>query len=249
MPLDQHDENSDEPILRDLIKRAKGYNRTMAEFAEVCGTNAILCSRIASGIKVRLTEDLLRRFHENQAVDANISWEDWVKASQTQGIQQRAQWPDVITAFLAKRGIALQIENSIEFGNDYIDTQLRTECDLIINLIKLKKRWSFFAPRYGFTRMSFDRTKGSKITAMRSCHCEKIFLQDAWFPKTMSKEKTSFVFTRRELMKLFIEEFGEGKFKNDFSIIFVKPGLSNNVTIEEYMMNGEEYPDSIFSQE
>ena len=90
--------------------------------------------------------------------------------------------------------------------------------------------------------------KNNERVTIGAFHCERVFLQDAWFPKTLSKEKTTFVFTNGKAMEVFIEEFGQGKYKNDFSIIFVNSDTSNNIKIEEYQMNGEDYPNSIFSQ-
>ena len=58
----------------EYVVKAKGANRTMAQFAEECGIGASTLSRIANGkIRKPLTEEVIRSIYEHRDEESNIT--------------------------------------------------------------------------------------------------------------------------------------------------------------------------------
>lgn len=64
-----------------LIKKAKGVDRTMADYAKSCGVSPSMFSRIANGnISQPLSWEILIKIFENACEDSRVTWVELLEA-------------------------------------------------------------------------------------------------------------------------------------------------------------------------
>ncbi len=255
--------------LSELIKRAKGVNRTMAEYAKDCNATAVKCSRIATGKTIEhLSIDLLRQLYLNQDIDSGISWNDWITANgmkcketaenagddtniiRTGYIRKARPSFERVFSSLVDRGVLFRTEKNdiinFPFNENYRDSY-QDAASRVVSLVDGGKIWRFVNSEA--ILLESQNYSNGKFT-YETIYQHLIFLQDAWFPETFRNVKNSFLFSDRSAMEKFIHFYKNGKFINEFSVILVTSNDESGMDeIKEYKMNGEEYPESVFLKE
>ncbi len=256
--------------LRDLIKKAKGSNRTMAQYAEECGVSASTLSRIANAkINSAVSEELIRSLYEHQDPECDISLDSWMRANgmrrksdrtrddfryqQMQRMRERrdreVRMERAITNSLTDRGIMLQkmsrqmvrCDQNTRFG-------LERRSDLTLHMPDGEYFWNFFI--YA-VRIDEDnpRYKNREIELRQLVRhivetSSSVFLLDAWDPEIMANEKISFVFPDEDVMNAFIQCLEGAKVHNKFSVVLMD--REGEHVLKEVNLRGEEDTDSLF---
>lgn len=256
--------------LQELIKKAKGANRTMAQYAEACGVSASTLSRIANGkINSAISEDLLRALFEHQDPEAEISIEAWMRANgmrrKTDRMRADARYErmnerrdrevrmnHVIINSLMDRGIMLQrMPRGFDRDNRQLGFPMQRSGDLSLYMPEGDYYWNLFiyAMRIDEDSPRMQSKAGEIRFLLRHIieTASTIFLRDAWLPETMEKEKTTFVFPDEDIFAAFLDSLKYAKVHGQFSVILMD--REGERILKEVDLGGVEVKDSLFQRE
>lgn len=249
--------------LADEIMRAKGIDRTMAEFAAVCGVSPTTFSRIANGtIAKPLDKDLIAKIVENTA-NQDVTYRSLMRAN---GMVPKSD--DTPTRQLSRKRREdeekrkKKIESIIAkelFDRGYtISKILRTDHSEAPSLLKTSRfgralnfRLRFglriigFAPEYWYFSNYLYTVKKhddpERYKRMLSIEVNDVlydyvavFLRDIWEPEAFENSKYSIVMIDKGLFDEFLQLIEGVKFKNEFSLILVD--LEKEIVIEEKIL-------------
>lgn len=247
--------------LGNLLKKAKGSNRTMAEYAKECGVSPSTFSRIATGkITQPLSFETVVNIWKNADPEANMIFitllhaNGFVEKSFAERKEKRrpGSFERDEAQFNTEREIKNIIMEELLDRDLEVVSQRRIHLDENVPAIisgagrsRLILRIKGYEPKYWFIEaMSYIGVKrgfyGEEPVPEIDFECEaglmfhdsaEIFLKDAWEPERMEKVQVSFAFTDIETLEAFYSKMKSGKVNGWFSLILVD--LESQVVLEE----------------
>lgn len=212
--------------LGELVTRAKGPSRTMAQFAEDCGIGASTLSRIANGkITKAVSLENLQAIYDHRDESVELSFETFARADgyvspreytflsrrgsleDLRQAEQTAQ--NIITLSLLNRGITLKRIAPVKlFREDF--PRVRPSLGLDLKCEIGERRWLFFYVLSECTEdgeqsispmvSSAERMAYNALT-MRS----PLFLLDAWYPEKLDDTRSTIVFRDEKVFDAAVE--------------------------------------------
>lgn len=235
--------------LANLIRKAKGINRTMSEFAEVCGVSASTFSRIANGkITQPLSLEILTEICLNADPDSGVYIGKLTAANGmvTKDFLSHEQWfstenemKNIISAALLERGLAIAYQKRIHISEGV--PAIASGCGRGNLLVRIQG----YEPSYwkykmmsctGIKRYAASGSPNKELDyeyeADFMFHDEaEYFLMDAWEPEKLRKVKMTYVFPDREIYEAFYKKIENARVHNWISIVLVD--LKLGCVIEE----------------
>lgn len=212
--------------LGELVTRAKGPSRTMAQFAEDCGIGASTLSRIANGkITKAVSLENLQAIYDHRDESVELPFETFARADgyvspreytflsrrgsleELRQAEQTAQ--NIITRSLLNRGITLKRTAPVTlFREDF--PRVRPSLGLDLKCEIGERRWLFF---YALAECTEDGERSVSPTissaerlaynalTMRS----SLFLLDAWYPEKFNDTRSTIVFRDAKVFDAAVE--------------------------------------------
>ena len=253
----------DKQKLAELVIKAKGSDRTMAQFAADTGISPPTLSRIVNGkINNPLSLDLLDKIYTHRCAEADFSFTMLQIANGMVASQVMERGKDFVERFTSRQeeGIALERHAKNAIINAVIDRgavvqSIPSDFDSRRNEapygISLPYDFSLYLPDAPHQLWYFEVVNGSKRlpTGMGNLFnkASRLFLLDAWVPEFLANQKTSFVFERRTPYEQFIQQYKGAPIKSAVSAILID--ASSETVLEETWMSVTPEVPSIFAQE
>lgn len=260
----------DKMRLAQYVNRAKGPNRTMAEFADSCGVSASTLSRIVNcKITKPVAEELIRAIIKNadpeQQIDLDLvmgangmvskdfheartqnMYNHWERRDAQ--ISLETDMKNIISEELFSREKMLlfyqRVPSELLPENKF---KLRRTSSFAVHILGYEpKLWNFITAPYA---MGIVDERDRRMLMMRLMErYSGWFLHDAWEPEALKDIKTSFAFVDLEIYQEFRELIKRVKVNSYMSIILIDP--EKREVTEEYQLprnDGKEFI-SIFSE-
>ncbi len=249
--MDQHKEYvqsaaPDKMKLAELVIKAKGPDRTMAKFSEMCGINTSTLSRISKGkINNPLTVDVLKRIYnarceeagfsfgtlllangmmEQGAIDKGKEIVEKIFSARDRGVEAERHAKNAIVAALLERGMAVQS----------IPTSTENRRSEATGSISYRPDFGFYfenaQPQTWYFDVKIDGP-GPVGSGRSFQRYGRYFLLDAWEPELLKNQKMSFVFLHRFTYEEFIRNYKGAPIKAATSAILIDE--KNEKFIEE----------------
>lgn len=253
----------DKQKLAELVIRAKGKKRTMAQFATDTGISAPTLSRIANGkINNPLSKELLNKIYMQRCDEADFTFDVLLFANGMMDSKIIEQGKNFAEQFVSNReyGISLERHAKNAILNAVIDRGIAVQSihpdfenrrNEAPYGMQLYYDFSLYIPSEKYQYWYFDVINGSKSTSPGTGnlfnHAARLFLLDAWEPEFLANQKTSFVFEIREVYEQFILLFKDAPIKSAVSAILIN--AKNEEVIEETWMSSSPEVPSILLRE
>lgn len=253
----------DKQKLAELVIKAKGPDRTMAQFAADTGISPPTLSRIVNGkINNPLSQDLLDKIYTHRCAEADFSLTMLQIANGMIDLQVVERGKGFVERFTSRQeeGIALERHAKNAIINAVMDRgatlqsipacfdNRRNEAPFDI---QLAYDFSLYLPDAPHQLWYFEVVNGSKRLPAGMGNvfnkASRLFLLDAWAPEFLANQKTSFVFEHRTPYEQFILRFKGAPIKSAVSAILID--ASNETVLEETWMSATPEVPSIFAQE
>ena len=240
----------DKMRLANLINMAKGPNRTMAQFAELCNVSASTLSRAVNGkITKPLAQELIYALVENAAEE--MSLDNFMRANgmiEKEEYQHREKASDsfyfrrqneidrevvaknIISTELLKRGHLIRFFNRLP-SREGIQSKFgfRYSSDFALWVEDKRYMWNFIVRP---TVMSELEPRDIRFLKMRTVErFNQLFLMDAWEPEMYKGMRTSIVFVDKQYFDEQVEIYKQATVNTDISLILVD--LENEVVLDE----------------
>lgn len=240
----------DYSLLANLVIRAKGPERTMAQFAEVTGIGASTLSRLVNhNIKKPLALDVIIKIYECRAneedynlLDAlarangfypadyaqRVKEHDSMVARRNAHVNREHQMKNALIAGVAATGCNISVIDRPLLRTENLPSIYPSRLgDFILNLsgdtmVGATRNWSFmtFTQLVEETEPRFD----AKYYARRTIqNCSEIFLLDAWKPEALQGYKISFAFVDKDILGEFWNAVSIAKVHTEMSLILIDP--------------------------
>jgi len=245
----------DKQKLAELVIRAKGPERTMAQFAEDTGISAPTLSRIANGkINNPLSQEVLQKIFDSRCENADFTFGSLLAANGMVDRTMVEKGKDYVDRMLSARdrGIALErhMKNAIMnallergFTVQTIPAELDNRKHESPFGVRTPYDFNFYLPNETLPYWYFE-TVGGKAPAgfgRTTMSATQLFLVDAWAPEFLQGQRTSFVFEHRLVYESFIERFRNAPIENAFSAILVD--IETETVIDEtWLSRSQEIP-------
>lgn len=238
----------DKNAIADLVMRAKGPDRTMAQFAEVCDLSASTLSRIVNGkITKPLTMEAILKIYEHHAngkheafldqlasvngmmgkeAHERISARSRTFSERNADMDREVKMKNLIMNELFDRGIPVlrpKYTYRMKDGTHASSIFPGRLGDFALTFSENGREhvWSFFwFPEVTIVETASPATRILQ-SIMRKLACW--FLLDAWEPNSLRNLKTSFVFADRTIFEGFLEMLHTASLRNEMSAILVDP--------------------------
>ena len=229
----------DKERLAELLIKAKGPNRTMAQFSEATGINTSTLSRIANGkIAKALPVDMIQTIYDNRdatadfsygalliangmfeqrAIDQGKAFTEQLLSDREHGIDNERHAKNAVMSALLERGVIVQ-----SIPSDY--NAFRSERPYGISVAY---DFDFYIEDAPERRWLFDVITGSKRLSAGMGNtfrkASRFFLLDAWAPEFLADTKMTYVFTERTMFEQFILRFKGAPIKAALSALLIDP--------------------------
>ena len=253
----------DKQKLAELVIKAKGNERTMAQYSIDTGISAPTLSRIANGkINGPLSMNFIEKIFNAKCDKADFSFDTlllangMVRASvvergknyveqftsiREQGITLERHAKNAIINAVINRGITIQsIHPDFDNRNREAPFGIRLFYDFGLNIPSEKKQFWYFDV------IGISRSVTPGIGNIFN-HVARLFLLDAWAPEFLENQKTSFVFDNRTAYEQLIMRFKGAPIKSSVSAILIN--TKTEEVIEETWMSASPEIPSIFARE
>ena len=229
----------DKKRLAELLIRAKGPGRTMAQFSEVTGINTSTLSRIANGkIAKPIPAELIQIIFdcrdesadfsfgmlltangmlEQSAIDRGKAFTEEFFSGRDRGAEIERHAKNAIMSALLARGIVVQ-----SIPTDF--NRFRVESPFGITPVY---DFNFYVEDAPEKKWYFEVVAGSnRLPAGMGntfSKASRFFLLDAWAPEFLADTKMTFVFTERAMLEQFILRFKGAPIKAALSALLIDP--------------------------
>lgn len=259
----------DYALIADLVNRAKGPERSMAQFAEDSGIGASTLSRIVNMlIKKPLSVDILIKIFESRADETDEYLLDSLArangmypkeyaertkkrndfaARRNEEMSRARMMKNALIAGVAACGLPLaQVANSPRPCPMEIPTLYpRKYGDFLLDIKSASNTspitdWAFYLYPHLLEQSDVERRRSPK--SMVQDIIERIsvwFMLDAWNPDEVRGMKVSFVFVDEELFYEFVDALQGARLNNEMSAILMDP--QSYAILKEVWIPGE-YP-------
>lgn len=237
--------------LGNLLKKGKGNNRTMAEYAKECGASPSTFSRIATGkISQPLSFEVLVNIWKFADPEAKLVFMDLTSANglvdknfaekkerrrpgsferDEEQFSTEREMKNIVMEELLERGLSIQQQKRIHIDENIPAAMSGAgRAGMILRIQGYEpKYWNIRAMSYiGVKRGFYGDEPVPEIdfeceADVMFHNCSEIFLKDAWEPERTNKIKMSFLFMDRETLEAFWENLKSAKVNGWFSLILV----------------------------
>ena len=237
--------------LGNLLKKGKGNNRTMAEYAKECGASPSTFSRIATGkITQPLSFETLVNIWKYADPNSRPTFIDLTKANGLVGrdfaenkerrrpgsferdeeqFSSEREMKNIIMEELLERGLSVQQQKRIHIDENIPAVMSGAgRAGMILTIQGYEpKYWNIKAMSYIGVKRGFY---GDEPIPEIDFECEadvmfhnsaEMFLKDAWEPERTKNIKMSFLFMDRETLEAFWRNLKSAKVNGCFSLILV----------------------------
>ena len=240
----------DYSLLANLVSKAKGPDRTMAQFAEATGIGASTLSRLVNhNIKKPLALDVIIKIFECRAdeedtylLDSLARANGFYPADYAQRVKDREsmaarrneqmnrehQMKNALIAGIAAAGCSISVIDRPVLRVDNLPAIYPSRLgDFILKLsedttLGTIRNWSFFI----FTQLveETERRFDAKYHARRTFQfCSELLLLDAWQPEALQGYKISFAFVDKDILGEFWNAVSIAKVHTEMSLILIDP--------------------------
>lgn len=256
----------DKMRLANLINMAKGPNRTMAQFAELCNVSASTLSRAVNGkITKPLAQELIYALVENAAED--ISIDSFMRANgmlEKEMIERRAmhghdpyerRQRDLDREIIVKNTISSELLNRGKLIRFFLRLPDRENVqskfafshmsNFAVWLEDEKVMWNFIVRPTILSEVEDRDRRFFKMHTMD--RLTRLFLADAWEPEFFAGMRTSIVFLDKEFFDEQVSILGQAQVNTDISLILIN--AEKEEVLDEFAIpkkNGE-CKESIFA--
>lgn len=253
----------DKQKLAELVIKAKGNKRTMAQFAIDTGISAPTLSRISNGkISNPLTKEILEKIFEARCEEADFTFDILLMANgmvDSQRVESEKAYTEryisvreqritlerhaknaVINAVL-DRGISVQ-----SIPSDFDRTKAETPFGMY-----LRSDFGLYVPSENHQLWYFNVVTDARRFAAGSggvfAQAARLFILDSWVPEFLVNQKYSFIFDNEMIYYRFINQYKGAPIKNAITAILFDP-QTEQIIKETWMSDSPEIP-SIFARE
>lgn len=230
----------DKMRLANLINMAKGPNRTMAQFAELCNVSASTLSRAVNGkITKPLAQELIYALVENAAEE--MSLDSFMRANgmlEKEMIERRAmrghdpyerRQRDLDREIIVKNTISSELLNRGKLIRFFLRLPDRENVqskfafnhmsNFAVWLEDERIMWNFIVRP---TILSEVEDRDRRFFRMHTMdRLTKLFLADAWEPEFFAGMRTSIAFLDKEFYDEQVAMFGQAQVNTDISLILI----------------------------
>lgn len=256
----------DKMRLANLINMAKGPNRTMAQFAELCNVSASTLSRAVNGkITKPLAQELIYALVENAAEE--MSLDSFMRANgmlEKEMVERRAmrghdpyerRQRDLDREIIVKNTISSELLNRGKLIRFFLRLPDRENVQskfafnhmssFAVWLEDERIMWNFIVRP---TILSEVEDRDRRFFRMHTMdRLTKLFLADAWEPEFFAGMRTSIAFLDKEFYDEQVAMFGQAQVNTDISLILID--AEKEEVLEEFAIpkkNGDS-KESIFA--
>lgn len=257
------------------VNKAKGPERTMAQFAEACGVSASTLSRIVNHkitkpLSTELIQAIIKNAAEPEYLDyeiimrangmvpkdrheqRNIMGENYMERREAQ-MNAEATIKNTIADELYARGHMLQFFQRLPVGEiPRSRFGLGQYSAFAIRIQGYEPLyWNFVVNSISFQDEDEDRVRRDKAMFIRRSmdRYSSIFLRDAWEPEIMKDIKTTFIFIDQEAFTMFEDLIMQAKVNTEMSIMLIDTNKQEVVTEVMIPRTNGETRKSIFAEE
>lgn len=235
-------------LLANLVSKAKGSDRTMAQFAEATGIGASTLSRLVNhNIKKPLALDVIIKIYECRADEEDtylldslarangfypvdyaqrVKDHDSMAAKRNAHLNREHQMKNALIAGVAAAGCNISVIDMPRLKIDNLPTIFPSHLgDFILKLsadtmVCKTRNWSFtiFTQLVEETEPRFN----AKYYARRAFQsCSELLLLDAWKPEALQDYKISFAFIDKAILGEFWNAVSIAKVHTEMSLILI----------------------------
>ena len=231
-----------------LLGKAKGWDRSMAEFSRICKEKGpSTFSRIYTGkIEKPVSDKLLIAIAENAADKSEVTLDKLMRANgkvpkeeagnrlylNEDGVvcrdrsERKKLVKDIIIQCLLEEGkrVLLQPDTILRVELQGSSYSLSFPSDFIIHIIGDDALfWNFLVDMTDMSDVPLKAasTDAKKFLSESMKRYAPIFLRDAWEPKSLYEYRNTFVFIEEKAYKVFCEMIKDVKFKSSMSAMYV----------------------------
>lgn len=257
----------DYSLLANLVSRAKGPDRTMAQFAEVTGIGASTLSRLVNhNIKKPLALDVIIKIYECRADEEDtylldslarangfypadyaqrVKDHDSMAARRNEQLNREHQMKNALIAGVAAAGCGIAVVDRPIMRTENLPAIYPSRLgDFILRLsedttLGTTRNWSFIT----FTQIveDTDNRFDAKYYARRAFqNCSELLLLDAWKPEALQGYKISFAFVDKDILGEFWNAVSIAKVHTEMSLILIDP--TNYRVLDEIWVPGDYNP-------
>lgn len=235
----------------EYVIKAKGVNRTMAQFAEECGIGASTLSRIANGkITKPLSADVVKAIYEHRDPESKISFDMFMAANgmrdrekhermtsmgpnysiREESMNRERQAKNAIVAALLERDVPImKVPGSMEHRRTEAPYGMRMYFDFAFYIEDAPQQlWYFDVIPYKTDEHNKLR---SYMFERLSSLFAKIFLVDAWVPDYFRNQKTTFVFCDSTIYASVVEQYKDAPINSAITVMLIDS--DNEKIVEE----------------
>lgn len=250
--------------LAEMVIKAKGRMRTMAQLSEACGVNTSTLSRIANGkISRPLTIEVLQSIYDNRDTDADFSFERLLRANgmiSEDNVERRKTLEDrllelddkkrhgenckrqaknvIINALLARGILVRKIPASFERHRTEAPYGISLPYDFTVYIEDaMPQLWYFKVIDTMDTLEGINR-------AFRILSA--FFLLDSWEPGFFDNTKTTFVFNDEVVFGSVVQQYRDAPIKTTMSAILID--IKTEKIIDEKPISGKVGIPSVLSR-
>ena len=240
----------------EYVIKAKGVNRTMAQFAEECGIGASTLSRIANGkITKPLSVDVVKAIYEHRDPESKISFDMFMAANgmrdrekhermtsmrpnysiREETMNRERQAKNAIVAALLERDVPImKVPDSMEHRRTDAPYGMNMYFDFAFYIEDAPQQlWYFDVIPY--KEDAHNPPRGFIFDRLSSLFA-KIFLVDAWVPDYFRNQKTTFVFCDSKIYASVVEQYKEAPINSAITVMLVD--TANEKVVEEAWLSG-----------
>lgn len=214
--------------LGELVTRAKGPSRTMAQFAEDCGIGASTLSRIANGkITKAVSLENLQAIYDHRDESVDLSFDTLVHADgylpkdvfesfrahnsirEKSVNDQRCVQNTIIASFL-DRNIGIQKLPTLPALIEVKYPYSRPSLSFLLKTQDTEKRWDFYLMLARVEEDGENRNRMVNKRVMINRMVERfsgVLLMDAWYPNLLENVRTTAIFVDRILFDSFVDVY------------------------------------------
>lgn len=248
--------------LGELITRAKGPNRTMAQFAEECGVGASTLSRIANAkITKAVSLENLQAIYEHRDENADFSFELLARSdgflpkemaerfqSRRSSVErsrndERCVQNTIVTALL-DRHIGIQKLSEFARMKETKYPWMRPSLSFALKTVETVKKWDFY---FFMGRLENDPERSNRVppnsfVMMRLAErFSRLFLMDAWQPELLDETRSTIVFVDDMLFNNFVDTYKGAPIQTAITAMLIDTE-KGQILREEWLSSKDEIP-------
>ena len=261
--------------LKYFLEKAKGYGRTMSEFAKDCGVSPATFSRVMHDKNRRpLAPELIQAIIEHAENPDELSYRLVMRANGMVPLERhekRDEFGHRDSAYEEREYTKIaKIKNIIEeeikarhlmhLFYDRLDREIKMEKSE--NRLQINSNFALRVEGYSDMFWSFclvtdevpearkDDTRYSSVIVRRAIRDNaEFFLRDVWEPESLEKVKQTFVVIDEEVFKEFEKKIKKIKVNSYISVLLIDINTERAVKEQQFERNDGKVMKSIFDEE